>query len=92
LPPIIHRALHAATYARRQPERIVLEELLASIEKEAIVRALARASGNKSEAAGLLGMTRPKLYRRLVQLGLAGEGGDEAPQEQPEFIEGEPSE
>jgi DNA-binding NtrC family response regulator len=92
LPSIIHRAWHAATYARRHPERIVLDELLASIEKEAIVRALALARGNKSEAAGLLGMTRPKLYRRLVQLGLAGEGGGESPQEQPEFLEGDPIE
>ncbi len=33
-------------------------------------RAIARAKGNKTKAAKLLGMTRPRLYRRLVQLGL----------------------
>lgn len=87
LPAIIHHASNAAARMRRQPERIVLDELLASIEKEAIVRALAQCGGNKSEAAGLLGMTRPRLYRRLVQLGLAGEPGDDRQQEQPEFIE-----
>ena len=88
LPPIVHHAFRAAAHVRRQPERIVLDELLAAIEKEAIVRALAQAGGNKSEAATLLGMTRPRLYRRLVQLGLAGEGSDDGQQpEPPEFIE-----
>jgi DNA-binding NtrC family response regulator len=88
LPPMFFHALRAATHARRQPERIVLDELLASIEREAIVRALGQTGGNKSEAAALLGMTRPRLYRRLVQLGLAGEDSDAAePAESPEFIE-----
>jgi DNA-binding NtrC family response regulator len=77
LPAVVHHAAKSAARARRQPERIVLDELLANIEKEAIVRALAQSGGNKTEAAELLGMTRPRLYRRLVQLGLAG----------PEFIE-----
>jgi hypothetical protein len=55
---------------------------------EQIVRALAQSDGNKSEAATLLGMTRPRFYRRLVQLGMAGEVKDDAPQlELPEFIE-----
>ena len=92
LPTIVHHASGAAKRSRREPERIVLDELLASIEKEAIVRALAQAGGNKSEAAALLGMTRPRLYRRLVQLGLAGEEGDELQHEQPEFIERDPTE
>lgn len=87
LPPILQHASRAAQRARREPERIVLDELLAEIEKEAIVRALDQTDGNKSEAAALLGMTRPRLYRRLVQLGMAGDDGAEATQEQPEFIE-----
>ena len=50
----------------------MLDEFLAQIERELIVRALAQAKGNKAKAARLLGMTRPRLYRRLVQLGLEG--------------------
>jgi DNA-binding NtrC family response regulator len=82
LPAVIHHASKAAARAQRRPERIELDDLLSNIEREAIVRALAQAGGNKTEAAELLGMTRPRLYRRLVQLGLAG----------PEFIEHEPGE
>src|SRR5207344_2069897 len=70
LPTVVQHASGAAQRSRREPERIVLDELLASIEKAAIVRALAQTGRNKSEAATLLGMTRPRLYRRLVQLGL----------------------
>jgi transcriptional regulator with AAA-type ATPase domain len=92
LPTFVHHASGAAKRSRREPERIVLDQLLASIETEAIVRALAQTGGNKSEAALLLGMTRPRLYRRLVQLGLAGDDGDEPQQEQPEFIERDPTE
>jgi DNA-binding NtrC family response regulator len=59
----------AAAPPRRPEETIVLEDFLGTIERELIERALARAKGNKTKAAQLLGMTRPKLYRRLVQLG-----------------------
>jgi DNA-binding NtrC family response regulator len=92
LPRLVHHAAAAAKGGRREPERIVLDELLAAIEKEAILRALAQSGGNKSEAAVLLGMTRPRLYRRLVQLGLAREEGDTTQEEQPEFIERDPTE
>lgn len=92
LPGIIRHASRAAAHVRRPPERIVLDELLATIEKEAIVRALAESGGNKSEAAALLGMTRPRLYRRLIQLGLAGDESDDLQREQPEFIERDSSE
>jgi DNA-binding NtrC family response regulator len=88
LPPKFFHAFRAAKHIRREPERIVLDELLATIEKEAIVRALAISGGNKSEAAALLGLTRPRLYRRLVQLGLAGDdSGAVEPSESPEFVE-----
>ena len=87
LPPTFFHASRAAMHSRRVPERIVLDDLLASIEKEAITRALAQAGGNKSEAATLLGMTRPRLYRRLVQLGLVAEAPPDTETESPEFIE-----
>ena len=86
LPAVIHHASQAASRIRKRPERIVLDELLAQIEREAIVRALAQADGNKTEAADMLGMTRPRLYRRLVQLGLVSESKETEPQ-MPEFVE-----
>lgn len=87
LPVVIHHATSKAGKIRRPPERVVLDDLLASIEKELIERALAQAGGNKTEAAALLGMTRPRLYRRLVQLGLVSEATAEADEQMPEFVE-----
>jgi DNA-binding protein Fis len=91
LPPVVHHALQAAARHRRRPERIVLDELLTSIEQEVIIRAMAQAGGNKTGAAELLGMTRPRLYRRLVQLGLVTEAPSERELEAPEFVEQDPA-
>lgn len=66
----IHCAAGAKVHPPRVDETIVLGEFLASVEKELIARALRRAKGNKTKAAKLLGLTRPRLYRRLVQLGM----------------------
>jgi DNA-binding NtrC family response regulator len=77
LPDRIRWAAGAALHPPRVDEPIVLEEFLARLEKELIARALGRAKGNKSRAAKLLGLTRPRLYRRLVQLGMEqAEGKD----------------
>lgn len=54
----------------REPEKISLPAYLAAVEKELLSRALRRARGNKSLAAKMLGISRPKLYRRLVQFGI----------------------
>jgi DNA-binding NtrC family response regulator len=70
LPKQIHWSVDAAGHATRSDESIVLVEFLARVERELIARAMRRAKGNKSRAAKLLGLTRPRLYRRLVQLGL----------------------
>jgi DNA-binding NtrC family response regulator len=70
LPRKLHLAADADRYAARPDETIVLDEYLAEIEKELLRRALERAKGNKTRAARLVGLTRPRLYRRLVQLGL----------------------
>jgi DNA-binding NtrC family response regulator len=43
---------------------------LAEIEKRAIIKALASTSGNKSEAARMLGITRRALYGRLERYGI----------------------
>jgi DNA-binding NtrC family response regulator len=76
LPAVIHHAAKAAALPRRFVEKIVLEDLLADIEREIVNRAMKQSGGNKSAAADLLGMTRPRLYRRLVQLGLAPDNAE----------------
>lgn len=48
-----------------------LEATVAIVEREMIVRALARARQNRTEAARLLGISRQQLYRKLEQLDLA---------------------
>jgi DNA-binding NtrC family response regulator len=70
LPQRLHLAADAAAHPRHKEETIVLDRLLAEIERELITRALKRSKGNKAKAARLLGMTRPRLYRRMIQLGL----------------------
>jgi DNA-binding NtrC family response regulator len=68
LPKQIHWGVDVAGHPRID-ESIVLGDFLGRVEKELIARAMRRAKGNKSKAAKLLGLTRPRLYRRLVQLG-----------------------
>ena len=59
LPAVVHHAAKTAALPRRAtPERIVLDEFMASIEREVIERAMSQAGGNKTAAAELLGMTR----------------------------------
>jgi len=70
LPKRIHLAAEAAAHPSKPKTTIVLDEFLEDVERELIRRALDRAKGNKAQAARLLGITRPRLYRRLLQLGL----------------------
>ena len=71
LPKRLYLAGEAAARPRKTPEAIDLTAFLAQVETELIRRALTQAKQNKSKAAKLLGLTRPRLYRRMVQLGLA---------------------
>jgi two-component system response regulator HydG len=47
------------------------KDLLATVEREHIQRALLRAGGNKKAAAKMLGLSRRALYRRLERLDLS---------------------
>jgi len=82
-------AAEAARFPRKPVEPIELEKLLARIETELIQRALQQAKGNKSKAAKLLGLNRPRLYRRMVQLGL--ESAESSDTEAVQFIEDDAS-
>ena len=73
LPKVLAVAADAARHAPPPEETIVLDAFLADVERDLIGRAMAQAKGNKTVAARLLGLTRPRLYRRLVQLGLETE-------------------
>ncbi|HEX2573115.1 MAG TPA: sigma-54 dependent transcriptional regulator [Polyangia bacterium] len=65
--------------ARSQPEPdeggVTLREAVAALEKRLILRALARAGGNRSEAARQLGIGRPQLYAKMEEYGIGrGDG------------------
>ena len=65
---------HLPKHLQQSPPRRHMG-LIETAEREAIIRALDAAGGNKSEAAELLGIGRTTLYRKLRQLGLdTGEG------------------
>jgi hypothetical protein len=73
VPSSVIERKHLPRHLQQAPPRRRMS-LLETAEREAIIKALDAASGNKSEAAELLGMGRTTLYRRLRQLGLdAGE-------------------
>jgi DNA-binding NtrC family response regulator len=52
---------------------IPLDVLLTQVERRLIEQSLATARQNKSRAAELLGISRPRLYRRLKELGIEDE-------------------
>lgn len=71
LPRAIGVLVSADDLPARKNDAIVLDDLLADIEAELLRRALARAKGNKTKAAELLGISRARMHRRLEQLALA---------------------
>lgn len=70
LPTEFMRALQAMRIGRPVEVSIDLDEYLAAIERELVERALKQTKGNKTQAAKQLNISRPKLLRRLAQLGL----------------------
>lgn len=77
LPTRLDQARQAAAH-RPSAASPSLQESLETLERTLIEQALARARGNRTKAARQLGLTRPRLYRRMVQLGLAA-ADDEGP-------------
>jgi DNA-binding NtrC family response regulator len=79
LPDWVHLAKDGVSREPRDAKPIQLDQLLADIERELLQRALRRTRGNKSKAAELLGLSRPRLLRRLAQLGLIAPAEAEEP-------------
>ncbi len=55
------------------PSVTPLDEILTEVERRLIENALTRSRQNKSRAAELLGISRPRLYRRIKELSLPDE-------------------
>ncbi len=70
LPEKIRVTAAAEAHPATQDPSIVLDEYLAEIERELMVRAIRWAKGNKAQAARLLGVSRPRLLRRLEHFGI----------------------
>ncbi len=60
----------ASGKSKSQPAAIELDKVLLDCEREVIRRALAASPRNRAQAARLLGISRPRLLRRIEQLGL----------------------
>jgi two-component system response regulator HydG len=73
MPPVSTHAGRAGadSASRGAPDDATGKELLATVEREHIQRALVRAGGNKKAAAKMLGLSRRALYRRLERLDLS---------------------
>ena len=74
-PPDLPFAFRTGMDAQRtggplEPPIEPLEEVMERVEREHLGQAMLRSRGNKAHAARLLGLTRPRLYRRLQQLGM----------------------
>lgn len=71
LPASIRGSLGAA-YAPAPPRLLAkpLDELLTEVERRLIEAALKQSRSNKSRAAEILGISRPRLYRRIKELSL----------------------
>jgi PAS domain S-box-containing protein len=66
----VHGAGAAGSDSRPGDNALRLDPLLAQCEREAILRALNAAHGQRNRAAQLMGISRSRLYRRLDALGV----------------------
>lgn len=77
----IRSAAESAVASQPEEDRdsLLLEERMASTERELVVRALAVAGGNQSRAARLLGISRNGLAAKMARHGLGPQGEAEGP-------------
>ncbi len=76
--PLGIRGHQAAAYLPPpEPPAQPLDQLLNELERHLIEHALKKGRQNKSKAADLLGISRPRLYRRIKELEIPDEGGEE---------------
>ena len=73
LPAGIRGDLGGAYLAPRPTPPKPLDEILDDVERRLIENAMSKARRNKSRAAEILGVSRPRLYRRIRELNLADE-------------------
>jgi DNA-binding NtrC family response regulator len=74
LPGYLQHSAAVAELADKPAERqLPLDQLLEQVERRLIVLALRAARGNKSRAAKLLSIWRPRLLRRMKELGIPDE-------------------
>jgi two-component system response regulator AtoC len=73
LPESLTASPSAVTLEDAAEATLTLREAVARLERRLISRALARASGNRSEAARQLGIGRAQLYAKLDEHGLSGQ-------------------
>jgi PAS domain S-box-containing protein len=78
VPAELRRAVEREQTPPRPADRpLPLEQLLEEAERRLILLALRRTRGHKARAARLLSIPRPRLWRRMVKLGIA-DADDEA--------------
>ena len=87
LPDWFHSAVTAERIGRSQTVEIKLDEYLQEIEAELIRRALKSTKGNKSKASKMLGISRPKLLRRIQILELESVVGKPAANDRTETVD-----
>ena len=75
LPERFHHAIKSIRVGKHEVTTIKLDEFLEEVEAKLIMRAMRQAGNTKSKAATMLGISRPRLLRRLEALGV----GENAP-------------